>query len=130
MLLAGAALVPYPACGVRTIRVMVSPAHGPALLAPLVHATKPDGVAGTVALHSRRHVEVVRDEQRLVRRETDDEALTTTSVGIVCEEADDGPGALDRQVAGAVLIRTPGRLVAGADRFVGRRVAPPGAGCR
>ena len=87
LLLVGPAAMPQPARLMFALRVVVGPVQDAAAVVPLVNPVELDHVAHCQRVNARREVDVVRDQQRLVRVEAQDEALVTAAVVIVVEQA-------------------------------------------
>ena len=81
-------LVRYPGVSEPTRRVLAAwvvmrPVDDAALAIPLILATELDRVACREPLDPWRDVDVVSDQERLPRRETQDESLVTPAVRVV-----------------------------------------------
>ena len=80
----------YPAAVFVAERVVVGPVDQAAAIIPFIDAAKADAVA-EADRHAARHVEVVRNQQRLPARHLHDETLVPGAVVIVGNQArDDG----------------------------------------
>lgn len=85
-LLVDATGVLQPTRLMATVRVSVGPVDEAAFCVPLVHTTESDGVACLDRVDARRKINVVRNQERLARRQCQDEALVTATFGVGSQE--------------------------------------------
>src|SRR5262245_50382238 len=78
-LLVGLPAMPDPAGLMLPLRIAMRPVHDAPLVVPFVDPVERDGVTDCETLDARRHIDVVRDEERLPGAERQDEALVTVA---------------------------------------------------
>jgi hypothetical protein len=74
---------------VMTTSIAMSPMYDASLGIPFVHPIECDCVALSQILHSRRNVNIVRNQQRLPGRQRDDETLMPTAIVIIGKQPGD-----------------------------------------
>jgi hypothetical protein len=80
-------------------RIPVSPMHDSAFGVPLVLSAVLNNVALFQIIDARREIDVVRDEQRLPRLQTNNEALMATAVGVIGKNPGNDSSALNLCIA-------------------------------
>ena len=117
-----------PAGLVFALRVVVGPVHDAALVVPFVDAVELDRIADRQRVDARREVDVVRDQDRLPRTRSQDEALVAAAEAVVAEDARNAPAPATWTSLAPFCVRLGDRVV---DRRRGAgSVAAAGGACR
>lgn len=111
--------MPDPARRVTFARVAVCPVNHAPFGVPLVLAAERHNIAFAKADDSRRQIDVVRDEKRLPRRESHDEALMPATVVVVREHPPNDALPFHLHVT-RVLLECAGEYLAAARQYSGR----------
>lgn len=100
-----ATIVLYPTASMSPAWIVMSPMDDTSFRVPLVFPSERNTVAFPKRRNPRRKIDVMRYQNRLTGRQTDDKALMTTALIVIREYFYDGSFRLDLDIAGLIRER-------------------------